>query len=189
VDFYNGTARPLEAHEQALLETVKEAARGVLAADAATLEVRWVRGFEEDFPSWPWFELRPRREGALPIALGVVAGNDWIDTALYLDEESVSFELWAETEEERLRLTAERIEAVIWGRAQVELRGRLMRPLLGLGRRRMVWEIVAMFETARGPTETSRFSVDPSSWRDVFADSPADEASGRIGPKSFAPYL
>jgi len=186
VNFHTGTARPLEPHEEALLETVEEAARGVLAADAATLEVRWIR-VKEDFPSWPWFGLRPRREGALPIA--VAHGGAWIDTALYLDEESVSFELSAETEEERLLLTAERIEAVISGRAQVELRGRLMRPLFGLGRRRMAWEIVAIFETASGPSETSRFSVDPSSWRDVFAASPADEASGRIGPRSFAPYL
>ena len=180
-----GTARPLEPEEQALLETVQEAARGVLAADVATVEIDWER--YQDFPSWPWFKLRPRREGALPIALA--HGGAWIDTALYLDEESVSFELWAETEEERLRCTAERIEALISGRVEVELRGRLMRPLFGLRRRRMVWEIVAMFETVRGRTETSRFSVDPSSWRDVFAASPADEASGRIGPRSFPPYL
>jgi hypothetical protein len=182
---HEGTARPLEPDERALLDSVQEAARGVLAADVATLEVRWVRW--EGFPSWPEFELRPRREGALPIALAL--RNDWIDTTLYLDEETVSFELWAETAEEQLRCTAERIEAVISGRAQVELRGRLMRPLLGLGRRRMSWEIVATFDTARGPTETSRFPVDPSSWRDVFAASPTDEASGRIGPRSFAAYL
>ena len=185
MSLHEGTARPLEPEEQALLETVQEAARGVLAADAATLEIDWER--YKDFPAWPWFKLRPRRKGALPIA--VAHGGGWIDTALYLDEESISFELSAKTEEEQLLLTAERIEAVISGRVQVELRGRLMRPLLGLGRRRMAWEIVAIFETASGPTETSRFSVDPSSWRDVFAASPADEASGRIGPRSFAPYL
>ena len=182
--FLKGAARPLEPDEQALLETVQEAAQGVLAADAATLEVRWVRSVD-DGPSWPLFELRPRGEGALPISLAL--GNDWIDTSLYLDKETVNFELWAGTVEERLRCTAERIEAVISGRAEVELRGRRARTLMG--RRRMIWGIVATFETARGRDETSRAPVDPSTWRDIFTTYPADEASGRIGPMSFAPYL
>ena len=185
MNIHSGTARPLEPHEEALLETVQEAARGVLGADAATLEVRWIH-VKEDFPSWPWFELRPRREGALLIA--VAHGGAWIDTALYLDEESISFELWAETEEEQLRLTAERIEAVI-SEQQVELRADPCGRCSGS-------------DAVGWPGRSSRYSrpragllrhPDLLSSGPVGATSsthpPADEAAGRIGPRLFRPYL
>lgn len=176
----------MEPEEQALLEAVQETARGTLAAYAASLTVTWRRVGEK--PAWPEFVLRPSREDALAIGVSVISGQDWIDTTLYLDDDGVTFELWAESGEERLRRTRERIAAVIEGGVEVMLRGREYRPLFGR-RRRVIWSLVAVFDTASGPDETSRSPEDPSVWRDFFAGWPQDEASQLIGPRLFTPYL
>ena len=51
-----------------------------------------------------------------------IPGNDWIDTALYFDGESVSFELWAETEDLAGDLTEIDVSLVTYGRLDWLLR-------------------------------------------------------------------
>ena len=89
--FSEGTARPLQQEEQALYDAVQEAAHGVLETDAAALAVRWYRW--KDAPSFPDFELRPRRGDALPVSVSPIAPT-YFDVTLYLDAETTSFELW-----------------------------------------------------------------------------------------------
>ena len=172
-----GTERPLEAEEQALYEVVETTGSAVVARGAATLGVKWFRF--PDQASRPMFELRPSRPDALPIAVSL--GDDWIDATLDIDGEQLNFELSAETYEERLRRTRERIEAVIDGRVEVELRqsrGRFFR----------TWGVVARFHVAGGPDETSRSPCRPNDYGHLFSRRPGDEASGLLGPRRFAPY-
>jgi hypothetical protein len=166
-------------------DAVQEAARGVLETDAATLAVRWCRW--GDAASFPEFELRPRRRDALPVSLST-AGMTYFDLAVYLDAVTTSFELWAETEEERLSLTREVVEAVIAGRVEVALERQELRPLIFKWRASSFgWNIVATFHLASGPHRWSRFPTNPQEW-DALADWPSDEASGVIGPRRFAAY-
>ena len=184
--FSEGTARPLQPEEQALYDAVQEAARGELETDAATLAVRWCRW--RDAPSFPEFELRPRRRDALPISLSPAA-TTYFDLTLYLDAETTSFELWAETEKERLSLTREVVEAVVAGRVEVALLRREFRPLIFRWRGSTFgWDIVATFHLASGPHRWSRFPTNPQDWGDAFAGWPGDEVSGVIGPRRFAAY-
>jgi hypothetical protein len=185
VGFSEGTARPLQPEEQALYDAVQEAARGVLETDAATLTVRWYRW--EDAPSFPEFVLRPRRRDALPISLSTT-GMTYFDLTLYLDAETTSNELWAETEQERLSLTREVVEAVVAGRVEVALRRR-ERPLIFRWRASTVgWGIVMTFHLAGGPRSWSRSPTSPQEWGDAFAGWPNDEVTGVVGPRRFAAY-
>lgn len=184
--FSEGTARPLQPEEQALYDAVQEAARGALETDAATLAVRWYRW--EVAPSFPQFELRPHRRDALPISLSST-GMTYFDLTLYLDTETTSNELWAETEEERLSLTREVVEAVVAGRVEVALRRRELQPLIFRWRASTYgWDIVITFHLASGPRNWSRSPTNPQEWGNAFAGWPNDEVTGVIGPRRFAAY-
>jgi hypothetical protein len=170
--------RSFEADEEALYAALRDGGRDVLKAGAATLAVTWRR--LADGPSWPTFELRPRNPDALPI--GVSLGGDWIETSLYVDGTELTFELWAETAEERLREIQQRIEAVVAGRVEVELRqsgGRLLR----------TWALRARFYLSNEPDETSRAPAGLRDYRHLFPPQPGDEASGLLGPRRFSPYI
>lgn len=169
--------RPLDAGEQALYDTVREAARGFLSTGAARLEVAWQRGHGEQ--RWPTFELRPRNPDALPLA--VALGNDWIDTALSVDGEVLNFELWAPTPSERLARLRERITAVLEGRVDLRLRRERWCFL-------RAWAIVATFYLAAGPDETSRTPHGPDEMGHLFHRTAGDEEAGLIGPRSFPGY-
>ena len=185
--FSEGTARRLRPEEQALYDAVQEAARTVLETGAATLAVRWYRW--KDAPSFPKFELRPRRRDALPISLLPTAPTEF-DLALYLDAKTTSFEFWAKTEEEQLSLAREVVEAVVAGRVEVALRRQELRPLIFRWRASTFgWSIVATFHLASGPRTSSRSPTNPQEWGDAFAGWPGDEVSGVIGPRRFAMYV
>ncbi len=175
MSYSKGQERPLQADEQELLELLRAEAREVLEAGAATLEVTWHR--VGDNPSWPQFELRPRRSECLGLALAG-GGGDWIDMTLIVDGEvAASFELW-QTSREELLAARELIRAVIGGRAELKLT-----------RHWRVWTIVATFELPGRPVKASRGPCKPAQYRRLFPVQPGDESSGLLGPRRFPPYM
>jgi hypothetical protein len=170
--------RPLGPEEQAVQDTVRDAARGALDAGRAQLELKWELIDADSGWSRPDFVLTPANPAACPLRVSP-SGADWIDLGFGREGFGTIHELWAETQAERLALLRGCVDAVIDGHFEIKLARR--RFLLGW----TPWAVVSTFELPTGPLTYTRGPADPGDYRALFGDSPP----GRVaGPHRFPPY-
>jgi len=175
------SGRALTAEEDALLETVRVAAREPLENGTAELTVDWWRW--KSGPLWPEYVLTPTKPAACRVSLSAGAG-DWIDFDFGPAGSGNIFELWAREQDERLALAGQCVRAVVDGRSEIELR-----PLWRLRSfRSKSWRIVGTFQLPTGSRSYSRGPTEPEDYRFAFGDAARADDSGRLGPHRFSPY-
>ena len=171
--------RELDEDQARLLRVMTDAAGAELTRGDATLVIDW-REVSEDVVE-ATFTLLPTNPNASPVRAATGDAN-WINFTVGREGHETTFELWAESERERLMICRECLEAVVTGRFSIQLE-RISR-ILPIGR--PAWRVVGTFDLPGGPLTYTRSPVASASYGDLFPA--AHERARVLGPHRFPPY-